>query len=117
MSAQPIESPPPTTYAAKSDNRLAVQTLIDRLDLPAPTLVARADVVHICLADVDDFGKWVHALGGSIERGVTNGGASTWTLSTFTPLRADLTAVRVRVHCTVVDGEDVIADLYGAVTK
>lgn len=117
MSAQPIETPPPDIYAAISDNRLAVQVVIDGLGLPAPTLVARPHAVHVTLADVDDLAQWMHALGGEIRRGIETDGASLWTLRTETPARRDGSKVAIRVHVPVVSGEDVIACLYPAVTE
>lgn len=117
MSAQPIEPNPPDTYAITSDNRLAVQTVIDNLALPAPTLVARPDAVHITLADVDDLGQWMYALGGDIRRGIEISGASLWTLHTQTPQRLNGSTVRILVHVPVVNGEDVLAELRTAVTE
>nr|WSS66783.1 hypothetical protein OG284_36795 [Streptomyces sp. NBC_01177] len=116
MSAQPIEPNHPNTYAITSDNRLAVQTVIDNLALPAPTLVARPDAVHITLADVDDLGQWMYALGGEIRRGIEIAGASLWTLHTETPVRLNGGRVRILVHVPVVSGEDVLAELRTAVT-
>ena len=116
MSAQPIESPPPVPYWQASDNRLAVQTVIDGLGLPAPTLVARADAVHICLADVDDLALWLLSLGGEVRRGIPLDDVSVWTLRTQTPMRRDLSTVAIRVHCPVVTGEDVVSELRSAVT-
>lgn len=117
MSAQPIERPSLSTYAAISDNRLAVQVVIDELALPAPTLVARPAVVHITVADVDDLARWVLALGGEVRRGIALDGASLWTLRTETPVRGNGSTVPIRVHVPVVEGEDVIASLYPAVTE
>ncbi|MFF9568450.1 hypothetical protein [Streptomyces sp. NPDC014685] len=117
MSAQPIEPPPPDTYAVTSDNRLAVQAMLDGLGLPAPTLVARPDAVHITLADVDDLGQWLYHLGGTVCRGVEISGASLWTLHTETPVRLNGSAVRIRVHVPVVSGEDVLAEIRGAVAE
>jgi len=116
VSVQPIQSPPRDTFAEISDNRLAVQVAIDYLALPAPTLVARPTVVYVTLADVDDLGQWVHALGGEVRRGPEIDGASLWTLRTRTPVRGDGSTVAIRVHVPVVAGEDVMAELYAAVT-
>ncbi|MGC4946225.1 hypothetical protein ACLQ2N_08460 [Streptomyces sp. DT224] len=110
MSAQPIE-PPPDSYAVSSDNRLAVQVLIDNMGLPAPTLVARPDAVHVTLADVDDLAQWVYELGGEVRRGIEIDGASLWTLRTETPRRLNGSTVRILVHVPVVSGEDVLAEL------
>lgn len=111
MSAQPIEYPPPTSYAVTSDNRLAVQSVIDGLGLPAPTIVVRPDAVHITLADVDDLSQWMYELGGTVRRGVEIDGASLWTLHTETPRRGNGSTVRILVHVPVVSGEDVLAEL------
>ncbi|MFB6875716.1 hypothetical protein [Streptomyces sp. NPDC056323] len=117
MSAQPIETPPPDTYAVTSDNRLGVQVVIDGFALPAPTLVARPDVVHITVANVDDLGQWLYALGGEVRRGVEISGASLWTLYTETPRRLNGSTVRIRVHVPVVSGEDILAEIRAAVAK
>ncbi|MFJ8755633.1 hypothetical protein [Streptomyces cyaneofuscatus] len=111
MSAQPIEPNPPDPFGVMSDNRLAVQSLIDRLGLPAPTIVARPEAVHVTLADVDDLGRWMHALGGEVRRGVEISGASLWTLHTQTPVRPDGSTVQIRAHVPVVSGEAVLAEL------
>lgn len=116
MSAQPIESPPPVTYWQASDNRLAVQTLIDSLDLPAPTLVARADAVHVTVATADDLAQWLYELGGEVRRGIPLDDVSVWTLRTQTPARRYGSTVAIRVHCPVVAGEDVVSELRSAVT-
>ncbi|MGC5531628.1 hypothetical protein [Streptomyces sp. SR-10] len=97
-----------------SDNRLAVQTAIDGFGLPAPTMVARPEAVHITLADPDDLARWMYALGGTIRRGIEIYGASLWTLHTETPARPG-GAVRILVHVPVVSGEDVLAELRPAV--
>ncbi|MFD3517761.1 hypothetical protein [Streptomyces sp. NPDC058657] len=116
MSAQPTEHIPRTHLGVTSDNRLAVQVVIDNLSLPAPTMVARPDAVHITLADVDDLGEWLYALGGTVRRGIELGGASLWTLHTQTPQRLNGKPVRVLVHVPVVSGEDVLAEIRSAVT-
>lgn len=117
MSAQPIQANPPDIYGQISDARLAVQVVIDELALPAPTIVARPTVVHITVADVDDLAQWVLALGGEVRRGIALDGASLWTLRTETPVRGNGSTVAIRVHVPVVEGEDVIAFLYAAVTE
>ncbi|MFJ9234097.1 hypothetical protein ACIRJ3_03820 [Streptomyces anulatus] len=115
MSVQPIEPNPPDFYAVTSDNHLAVQTVLDSTGLPAPTMVARPEAVHITLADPDDLGQWMYALGGTIRRGIEMYGASLWTLHTETPARPGGGTVRILVHVPVVSGEDVLAELRSAV--
>ncbi|MGW4250449.1 hypothetical protein [Streptomyces californicus] len=114
MSVQPIEPPPPDIYAVTSDNRLAVQTTIDGFGLPAPTVVARPEAVHVTLADPDDLAFWMYTLGGTVRRGIEMYGASLWTLHTETPARPG-GAVRILVHVPVVSGEDVLTELRSAV--
>ncbi|MEV8394782.1 MULTISPECIES: hypothetical protein [unclassified Streptomyces] len=116
MSAQPIELPP-DIYAVTSDNRLAVQATIDGFALPAPTLVARPDAVHIMLADIDDLAQWLYALGGKVHRGAETDGASLWTLRTRTPRGLRGTTVPLRVHAPVVVGEAILAEIESAVSK
>ncbi|MFE2747368.1 hypothetical protein ACFXKX_24070 [Streptomyces scopuliridis] len=117
MSAQPIELHPPNTYAAISDNRLSAEVVIDNYALPATTMVARPDAVHIMLADVDDLAVWLDALGGDVHRGAETDGASLWTLHTRTPRGLRGTTVPIRVHAPVVVGEAILAEIESAVTK
>lgn len=106
-----------STYEVLSDNRLAVESLLDRLALPAPYIVTRLAEVHVTVADVDSLGAWVMALGGEVRRGPETDGASMWTLRTQTPVRGDGSTVAIRVHVPIVAGEDVIGGLYeGQVT-
>ncbi|RPK76401.1 hypothetical protein EES45_23195 [Streptomyces sp. ADI97-07] len=117
MSAQPIEPPPPNPYAVTSDNRLAAQTVLADMGLPAPTMVARPDAVHVTLADPDDLARWMYELGGEIRRGIEISGASLWTLHTQTPVRLDGSTVQILVHVPVVSGEDVLAELRTVATE
>jgi hypothetical protein len=117
MSAQPIESPPPVSFWAASSNELAVQPLIDSLGLPAPTLVARVEAVHITVATTDDLAQWLYELGGEVRLGIPLDDVSVWTLRTQTPARRDLSTVAIRVHCPVVAGEHVMSELRAAVTE
>lgn len=119
MSAQPTEPrkiPPIGSYAQTSDNRVAVEATLDHLSLPAPTRVARPDVVHITVPDVDDLGAWVYALGGEVRRGPSTDGAALWTLHTETPVRGDGSTVEILVHAVVVDGDSVLVDVRRAVS-
>ncbi|GAA4705468.1 hypothetical protein [Streptomyces youssoufiensis] len=116
MSAQPIERPP-THLRLVGDNRHAVRSMLDYLSLPAPTLIARPDAVHVTVADPDDLAQWLYALGGEVHCGPEAEGVSVWTLVTATPRRADGSSVAVRVHAPVVCGEDVLTDIRSAVTR
>lgn len=113
MSAQPI---PIGDLRKCSDNRIAVETAVSYLNLPAPVLIPRPNAVHITVTDVDDLGAWVYALGGEVHRGEHTDDAALWTLVTATPARADGSTVAVLVHVVVVDGEDVLTDVRSAVT-
>ncbi|SDL33910.1 hypothetical protein [Streptomyces indicus] len=116
MIAQRIH-PPRSDDAKTSDNRLAVETTVAYLALPAPTLVARPDAVHVIVADSDDLGRWLYHLGGEVHRGPHTDDAALWTLRTETPVRGDGSKVAVRVHATVVDGDAVLVDVRRAVAN
>ncbi|MEU3124371.1 hypothetical protein ABZ696_29415 [Streptomyces albidoflavus] len=103
--------------AKTSDNRLAVEAALAYLALPAPTLVARPDAVHVTVDDVDDLAAWVYALGGVVHRGPSSDGAALWTLRTATPTRADGSTVPIRVHAAVVDGDPVLVEVRRAVAN
>lgn len=117
MSVDRIERSPASDLAAISDNRHAVEALLGYLHLPAPTIVARPDAVHVTVADVDDLGAWLYALGGVVRRGPVCEGAALWTLHTQTPQRGDRSSVAVRVHVPVVVGEDVLHEIRAAVAR
>ncbi|MFI7010024.1 hypothetical protein [Streptomyces sp. NPDC050145] len=108
---------PRSDYELTSDNRHAVETTLSYLALPAPTLVARPDAVHITVNDVDDLSAWMFHLGGEIHRGPSADGASLWTLSTTTPARANGSTVAILVHAAVVDGDAVLVDVRRAVAN
>lgn len=93
-----------------------MQALLDGTNLPAPTLVARADAVHITVATTEDLAHWLYELGGEVRRGIPLDDVSVWTLRTQTPIRRCGSSVAIRVHCPVVTGEDVVSELRSAVT-
>ncbi|MFD8806255.1 hypothetical protein [Streptomyces sp. NPDC059597] len=113
MGTKPIRSI--SALAQTSDNRIAVESLLDYTPLPAPTLIARADAVFVMVADVDDLGQWLHALGGRIHRTSAADGLELWTLLTATPKRADGSSVQVRVSVPVPMGELVQDEIRAAV--
>ncbi|WP_406337329.1 hypothetical protein [Streptomyces sp. NBC_00649] len=120
MSGQPTEPLKLASISAferKSDNRLAVEAAVAYLALPAPTLVARPDAVHVTVNDVDDLSAWVYFLGGEVRRGPSSDGAALWTLRTETPARPDGSKVTVYVHAAVVDGDDVLVEVRRAVAN
>lgn len=110
-------TPPAGDYAKTSDNRLAVEAAVAYLVLPAPTLVARPDAVHVTVNDVDDLSAWVFFLGGDVSRGPSSDGAALWTLRTETPARPDGSKVAILVHAAVVDGDDVLVEVRRAVAN
>jgi hypothetical protein len=99
---------------AQSDNARAVESMLDYLTLPAPTVVARHDVVYVTVADADDLLPWLHELGGVVRASAEFEGLRLWTLSTFTPPVGGA-RVPVRVSVPVPVGEPVMADLVHAV--
>lgn len=115
MSTHPTERPPRSSLEKISDNRLAVESMLDRLPLRAATIVARPDAVHITVTDPDELEAWLYQLGGEVRPGPSVNGASLWTLYTGTPTRGDGSIVLIRVHVPVVDGEHVLVDVRQAV--
>lgn len=109
------EAPLPSPFARIRDNADAMQVLIDRTGLPAPTLVSQPDVVHVILADIDDMAPWLAELGGRV---VVDGapGCRTWTLATELAATRRRAAVQVQVHALSVLGQDVLPALRSAVT-
>jgi hypothetical protein len=89
----------------ESDNRLAVQALLDYTALPAPTLIARPEAVFVMVADIDDLGLWLRELDGKIHRTSASDGLELWTLVTQTPPSRRLGRVPVRVSVPVPMGE------------
>lgn len=115
MSFEPIPlrfKPPQLTF----DERLiAVEAAAALLDLPQTRMVVRADAVHVVVNDVEQYARWVYALGGVSVPAPDIDGASLWTLRTKTPIRADGSTVAIRVHVAVVDGETVPVEFHGSV--
>ncbi|MFG3048095.1 hypothetical protein ACGFZR_24585 [Streptomyces sp. NPDC048241] len=101
--------------AKTSDNRIAVESLLDYTPLPAPTLIARAEAVFITVADVDDLGLWLRELGGKVHRTWAGDGLELWTLLTLTPPSRRRGRVPVRVSVPVPAGELVMDYIRAAV--
>lgn len=102
-------------FRQTSDNRIAVEAMLDYLPLPAPTVIARPDAVFVMVADVDDLGEWLRARGGTIHRTSAADGLELWTLLTSTPKRRDGSSVPVRVSVPVPMGETVQDFIHQAV--
>ncbi|NUP73205.1 MAG: hypothetical protein HOQ07_00915 [Sinomonas sp.] len=109
------EAPLPSVYALESDNRIAVESMLNYLPLPAPTIIARQDAVYVMVADLDDLGEWLRERGGRIHRSSAADGLELWTLLTSTPERADGSSVLVRVSVPVPMGEMVQDEIAAAV--
>lgn len=92
-------------YEQTSDNRIAVESMLDYLPLPAPTMIPRADAVFVSVSDVDDLGVWLRELGGRIHRTSAADGLELWTLLTETPPSRARGRVSVRVSVPVPMGE------------
>lgn len=103
-------------YGLVSDNRTAVEAMLDFLSLPAPTVIPRAEAVFVTVADLDDLGEWLQQLGGVIHVSSAGDGLELWTLLTATPKRGDGSKVPVRVSVPVPMGEVVMAHILAAVT-
>ena len=102
-------------YGQTSDNRIAVESMLDYLPLPAPTVIVRADAVFVTVADVDDLGQWLLELGGKIHRSSAADGLELWTLLTQTPPSRKRGQVSVRVSVPVPMGESVMDYIRAAV--
>jgi hypothetical protein len=107
--------PPATSWGAISDNRLAVEAMLDSLPLPCPTLIARPEAVYVTVADVDDLGVWLRERGGDIHVSPAFEGVELWTLHTETTKRADGPPVAVWVSVPVLAGESVMEEIRAAV--
>lgn len=108
------EAPLPSPYGMQRDNATAVQTLIDRTSLPAPTVIAQPDAVHVVLADVDDLDLWRAELDGRVRADVTPWRTVEWTLFAQLPATSRRGVVLIVVHALTVLGQDVLPSLRDA---
>lgn len=106
----------PSAFERISDNRHTVESMLDRLTLPSPTVIVRPDAVYITVPDLDDLGEWLQECGGEIHISPARDGLELWTLLTETPRRSDGTVVRVLVSVPVPASETVMAFIRAAVT-
>ena len=102
---------------AQSDNRNAFEAMQNYMALPAPTFVARHDVVYVSVADADDLLPWLSELGGEIHRSAEFEGVQLWTLHTFTPPTGDGSRIPIRVSVPLPMGESVMPELLEAVAR
>nr|WP_240449230.1 hypothetical protein [Streptomyces harenosi] len=114
-SSQTPQPVPMHEYRQTSDNRIAVEVMLDYLPLPAPTMIARPDAVYVTVVDLDDLGEWLRERGGRIHRTSAADGLELWTLLTSTPPRGDGSVVPVRVSVPVPMGEPVQDEIRSAV--
>lgn len=105
------------SYGQTSDNRIAVEVMLDYLPLPAPTMIPRPDAVFIAVADLDDLGMWLRELGGRIHRSSAADGLELWTLLTQTPPSRARGRVPIRVSVPVPMGEQVQDFIRAAVSS
>lgn len=102
-------------YGQTSDNRIAIESMLDYLPLPAPTVIVRAEAVFVMVADLDDLGEWLRELSGTIHRTSAADGLELWTLLTQTPPSRARGRVSVRVSVPVPMGEQVMDYIRAAV--
>lgn len=108
------EAPLPSLYARQRDNATAVQALIDRTNLPAPTVVAQPDAVHVVVADVDDLAVWRAELDGRVRADETPWRTVEWTLFAQLEATSRRGAVLIVVHALAVPGQDILPALRDA---
>ncbi|MFI5525036.1 hypothetical protein [Streptomyces platensis] len=104
-------------FEATSDNRIAVEALIDSTRLMAPVLVPSPDRVHVTVADIDDLAEWMLFRGGRVLVSREFEGVRTYVLITHTDRRADGSRVEVRVSCAVPEGAAVMPEIAAAVAR
>lgn len=102
---------------AQNRNAFTVDCLVDAACLPAPVRIPRAESVHVMVADVDDLGEWLRALGGEIHVSPEFEGVELWTLHASTEPREDGTSTRVLVSVPVPAGELVMDWIRKAVVR
>ena len=106
-----------TRARAEHRNALTVDCLIDSTPLPAPVRIPRAESVHVVVADVDDLGEWLRALGGEIHISPEFEGVELWTLHAETEPREDGSSTSVLVSVPVPAGELVMDWIRAAVSR
>ncbi|MFF7452164.1 MULTISPECIES: hypothetical protein [unclassified Streptomyces] len=105
-----------TRMAMQQTNAYAVRVFLDHTPLPATSMVARPERVHVTLAEVDDLEPWLETLGGRITvREADESGVEMWTLRTKLPADSYSEAIHVWVHVPVVEGELVLHAIRTAV--
>ncbi|MEU2135330.1 hypothetical protein [Streptomyces sp. NPDC018352] len=104
-----------TRLAAISDNRTAVESLLNYASLPAPTVISRPEAVYVSVADADDLLPWLALLGGVVRKAPAWAGLELWSLVTFTPPGSSGERVPVRVSVSVPTGETVMHEIVSAV--
>ena len=106
-----------TQARALQQTALTVDCLIDRENLPAPVRIPRASSMHVMVADVDDLGEWLRALGGEIHVSPEFEGVELWTLHANTEPREDGSSTGVLVSVPVPCGELVMEWIRAAVRR
>lgn len=109
----PLQQAP---FSRIRDNSDAVQVLLDRTGLPAPTLVPEPDVVRVMLADIDDMAPWLAELGGEVSFYPTPG-VRAWLLRTELPATRSRGAVPIEVHALASLTQDILPTLRDAVSS
>jgi hypothetical protein len=102
---------------AQNRNAFTVDCLVDASNLPAPVRIPRAESVHVMVADVDDLGEWLRALGGEIHVSPEFEGVELWTLHASTDPREDGGSTAVLVSVPVPSGELVMEWIRAAVKR
>jgi hypothetical protein len=127
LSVQPIDLPgrnlfdetipvsvAPSALTLMRDNEFAFEVFHSEHPLPAPTVVPRADGLFVTVADADDLGQWLTALGGEIHQSPVFEGLTVWSLHTTLP-RSGNRSVPLRVSVAVLADEPLMSFIRAAV--
>lgn len=98
-----------------SDNRIAVEILLDYTALPHPVVVPTPERVHVTVADVDDLALWLHERGGTVRVSPEFDGCQQYVLHTRTDEDRNGASVEVWVSCSVPSYTSVLHEVTAAV--
>ncbi|NUQ95327.1 MAG: hypothetical protein HOY79_01755 [Streptomyces sp.] len=117
LAEAPLPDAAKARVLAQNRNACTVDVLINSTALPAPVRIPRPESVHVMVADVDDLGEWLRALGGEIHVSPEFESVELWTLHAQTEPREDGSTTSVLVSVPVPSGELVMDWIRRAVRR